>query len=186
MYKNVKITYGKHTYGEIKVVEWGRGEINVGKYCSITSEVKAFLGMDHNMNNISTYPFGHRRTELTKLTGIIRGGRYVSIRETNINIGNDVWIGYGTTLFRGVTIGDGAVIGAYSTITKDVPPYAIVVGSGRIVRKRFSDKDIDILLKLQWWNWTDEEVASVARLLLTPDIEMLLKIGKEMGKWPEE
>ena len=94
-------------------------------------------------------------------------------RKLRVNIGNDVWIGSNSVIFTGVTIGDGAVIGAYSTITKDVPPYAIVVGNDRVIRKRFTDKDIDFLLKLKWWDKTDEEVAELAPILLSSDIGAL-------------
>ena len=69
-------------------------------------------------------------------------------------IGNDVWIGYGVTVLNGVTIGDGAVIAACSVVTKDVEPYSIVAGNpARIVRMRFSDKEIEILKRISWWDY---------------------------------
>lgn len=68
-------------------------------------------------------------------------------------IGNDVWIGKGAKLKCGVKIGDGAIVGAYAVVVKDVPPYAIVGGvPARLIRYRFSDEDIDWLLKLKWWD----------------------------------
>ena len=68
-------------------------------------------------------------------------------------IGNDVWIGFEAVILAGVTIGDGAIIGARAVVTKDVPPYTIVGGvPARPIRKRFSDEDIAALLALKWWD----------------------------------
>ncbi|OAM88606.1 hypothetical protein AW736_16200 [Termitidicoccus mucosus] len=65
-----------------------------------------------------------------------------------------MWIGYDVKLFRGVTIGNGAVIGACSLVNKDVPPYAIVAGSpARHIRWRFPDEHIDFLQSIEWWHW---------------------------------
>ena len=76
----------------------------------------------------------------------------------NIIIENDVWIGAKSTIMSGVKIGNGAVIGATATVTKDVPPYAIVVGNpGKIVKYRFTEKQIELLLKISWWNWDEEK-----------------------------
>lgn len=58
-----------------------------------------------------------------------------------------------------MTIGDGAVIGAGSIVTKDVGPYEIWAGNpARFIRKRFDDDTIEKLLKSQWWNWDDEKI----------------------------
>ena len=77
----------------------------------------------------------------------------------DIVIGNDVWIGYEAVILAGVTIGDGAVIGARAVVTKDIPPYTIVGGvPAKPVRKRFTQKTIDLLLKIKWWNWPEERI----------------------------
>jgi len=77
----------------------------------------------------------------------------------NIRIGNDVWIATEAIVMSGVTIGDGAVIGARTVITKDVPPYSIVVGNpGSVVKKRFDDSTIQKLLDIEWWNWNDSKL----------------------------
>jgi hypothetical protein len=94
----------------------------------------------------------------------------------DVVIGNDVWIGYNTTILSGVTIGDGAVIGACSVITRDVPPYGVCVGNpGQVVRKRFDDRRIELLLDLSWWNWPDAKVAELSDLLLSDNIDQLLE-----------
>lgn len=69
-----------------------------------------------------------------------------------------IWIGANCIIFQGVTISDGAVIGAGSMIRRDVPPYAVVVGVDRIIKYRFSQEIIDKLLKIQWWNWSDDKI----------------------------
>ncbi len=99
-----------------------------------------------------------------------------------INIGNDVWLGHSAVLFRDITIGDGAVIGAFAKITKDVLPYTIVVDSNRIVRKRFTDKDIEFLLKLKWWDFEDQMVADIAPILHSPDINLLKQWAEKNEK----
>lgn len=77
----------------------------------------------------------------------------------DIVIGNDVWIGYEAVILAGVTIGDGAVIGARAVVTKDVAPYTVVGGvPARPVKKRFSDGTIQRLLELRWWDWPKERI----------------------------
>lgn len=69
-------------------------------------------------------------------------------------LGHDVWIGQGAFIKSGITIGHGAIIGARATVLKDVPPYAIVVGTpGRVIRLRFKDSIVERLLALKWWNY---------------------------------
>lgn len=84
------------------------------------------------------------------------------LREAYINasrkalsvIGNDVWIGYGAVILNGITIGDGAIIGAGSVVTRDVPPYSIVGGNpARVIRMRFRDTVIERLMDLKWWEY---------------------------------
>ena len=77
----------------------------------------------------------------------------------DIVIGNDVWIGYEALILSGVTIGDGAIIGARAVVTKDVPPYTIAGGvPAKAIRKRFSDDTVSALLKSKWWDWPEEKI----------------------------
>lgn len=86
----------------------------------------------------------------------------------SLEIGNDVWIGARCILLNNVKIGDGAVIGAGSIITKDVPPYAVVVGANRIVKYRFPQDIINKLLKIKWWEWEDEKIKESFKLFPDP------------------
>ena len=87
-------------------------------------------------------------------------------------IGNDVWIGQNVTIMPGVHIGDGAIIGTNSVVAKDIPPYAIAVGNPcRVVRKRFDDELINILLKLRWWDKSIEEIENLMPILSCSDLE---------------
>ena len=77
----------------------------------------------------------------------------------NTYIGNDVWIGEGVKIKAGVTIGDGAVVGMGSIVTKDLEPYGIYAGNpAKLIRRRFDDDTIEQLIKLKWWEWSDETI----------------------------
>lgn len=83
-------------------------------------------------------------------------------------VGNDVWIGREATIMPGVTIGDGAVIGACSVVTKNIAPYEIVAGNpARLRRTRFSPDDIKRLLRARWWDWPIEKVTEHAAVIMS-------------------
>ncbi|MGN0740572.1 MAG: CatB-related O-acetyltransferase, partial [Treponema sp.] len=89
-------------------------------------------------------------------------------------VGNDVWIGYEAVILSGVTIGDGAIIGARAVVTKDVPPYTIVGGvPAKQIRKRFSDDVISKLRSLEWWNWSEEKIRQNIGAIQGGDIDAL-------------
>jgi virginiamycin A acetyltransferase len=122
--------------------------INIGKYCSLASDITFFCHGNHRYDTPSTFPF--------KELNYNKNAPNNSLFKNPPKIGNDVWIGCNAVIFPGITIGDGAIIGAYSVVTKDVPPYSIVGGNpAKIIKKRFSDKIIEEMLKLEWWNLPD-------------------------------
>ena len=101
------VQWGEKTYGaeKIEVFQWGEGAVcRIGKYCSVADRVKVFLGGDHKVNWVSTFP--HKSQNGTK---------------GDIIIGNDVWLSHGVTIMSGVKIGDGAIIAANSHVVKDIP-----------------------------------------------------------------
>lgn len=142
----------------------------IGKFCMIASDVTFIMnGANHLTDAISTYPFavfGHGWEHA------MDGKQYP--QKGDITIGNDVWIGYRATIMAGVTIGDGAIIAANATVTKDVAPYAIVGGNPAMeIRKRFSDEKIDKLLDIKWWDWPIEKITENVQLLTGNAIEKL-------------
>ncbi len=158
---------GDHTYGIPGVIEEVLGKLKIGKYTSIAAGVKICLA-DHRTDMVSTYPFA----VLNSYFPAASHGAASHVSKGDVVIGNDVWIGAEAFISHGVTIGDGAVIGARAIVTRDVPPYAVVVGSpARVVRHRFAEPLVAALLSLAWWSWPDETVNAYLPLMTTGDVE---------------
>ncbi len=158
---------GDHTYGIPGVIEEVLGKLRIGKYTSIAAGVKICFA-DHRTDTVSTYPF----TVLNSYFPAAPLTTSSHISKGDVVIGNDVWIGTDAFISHGVTIGDGAVIGARSIVTRNVPPYAVVVGTpAHVVRHRFPDATIAALLSLAWWNWPDETVNAYLPLMTTGDVD---------------
>ena len=137
----------------VKVVRWPftkkeNGEqpiIHIGKYSSIAPYC-TFIFQTHDIHTITT------RTNPKK----------VPSSKGDIIIGNDVWIGVNATIMGGVKIGDGAVVGACSLVTKDVPPYAVVGGvPAKIIKYRFTEEQRTQLIELNVWKLSDEDLATL-------------------------
>lgn len=144
----------------------------IGKFCMIASDVKFIMnGANHLTNSLTTYPFaifGHG------WENAMEGKTYP--KKGDINIGNDVWIGYNATIMAGVTIGNGAIIATNATVIKDVEPYSIVGGNpAREIKKRFSKEVISKLLELEWWNWDIEKITKNVQYLTGNEIEKLIE-----------
>ena len=165
-----KLTIGAHTYGNIA----RRGEmnnINIGKFCSIATNVVIDGGFNHESKWISTYPFRSMFGWDVPHNAICKG---------DVNIGNDVWICENVLIMSGVTIGDGAIIGANSIVTKDVPAYSIVAGSPtQILKFRFDRNTINELLKIKWWDWDISQIEEEAPLLTTENINQFIEKWKQ-------
>ena len=126
----------------------------IGKFCSFASRVSVGA-FNHPTDWLSIHEFQYRDVNDIYGETILHGGvnllNAADVRPTKI--GNDVWIGDNSTVARGVSIGHGAIVGMSAVVTRDVPPYSIVVGNpGRILRRRFSDEIVDELLDIQWWD----------------------------------
>lgn len=136
----------------------------IGSFCSIAEGV-GIGGSQHPLDWVSTSPVFYK---VSGGTGKHFGSFDAPVVKNTI-IGNDVWIGSKAIIMQGVTIGDGAVIGACAVVTKDVPPYAIVGGvPAKIIRYRFDDKIVVDLLETQWWNLKDEELKKYSRYMNNP------------------
>ena len=142
----------------------------IGKFCMIASNVTFIMnGANHLTDSITSYPFaifGH------DWSNAMEGKSYPTKGDTIV--GNDVWIGYNSTIMPGIRIGDGAIIATNSTITKDVEPYTIVGGNpAKEIRKRFTEKETIKLLEIKWWNWTTEKITQNLKYLTDNNIDNL-------------
>ncbi len=144
--------------------------LSIGKFCMIASDVKFIMnGANHLTNALSAYPFaifGHGWEQA------MEGKTYP--HKGDIVIENDVWIGYNATIMAGVTIGNGAIIAANSTVVSNVEPYSIVGGNpAREIKKRFSEDVIQQLLAIQWWHWDIETITKNVQHLTGNDVSKL-------------
>ena len=135
-----------------------RERLIIGKFCSIACGAKfLFNSANHTLSSLSTYPFPLFFEEW--------GLEKRNVAESwdnkgDIVIGNDVWIGYEAVIMAGVTIGDGAIIGARAVVTKDVPPYTVAGGiPAKPIKKRYPEETIAALSELKWWDWPEERIA---------------------------
>lgn len=163
------ITTGKHTYGSPSV--WNdisNANLYIGNFCSISQNVKIILGGNHRTDWVTTYPFGHVNSHLFNN---FNGVGHPSTKG-DVIIGNDVWIGEGSKIMSGVTIGDGAVIANNSHVVKNVEPYSIVGGNpAKHIKYRFTPVQIEQLLQIKWWNWDDQKINDFTPLLCNSNID---------------
>ncbi|WP_231465856.1 CatB-related O-acetyltransferase [Selenomonas sp. FC4001] len=180
VYRGCKV--GRFTYGYEYLLEYFP-MANIGRYCSINGTAR--VCNNHSLDCISTHPildvYGvFLNTKYSEIQRMIRTyGKHhdnasfsnSEIRDNRmVNIGNDVWIGANVVIMPGVTVGDGAVLAAGAVITKDVEPYAIVGGvPAKVIRYRFSEEDRNILLKIKWWNWSEEKIEKNMEFFYQPN-----------------
>lgn len=161
---------GEWTYGNPQVLSWGeKSTLKIGKFCSIASDVTIFLGGNHRADWVTTYPFNIFFSKANHLNGH-------PTTNGDVIIGNDVWIGRSATILSGIEIGNGAIVGANSLVTKSVDPYTIVGGNpAKVIRKRFSDENIESLLNISWWNWDINKILENIDYFLQDDIEKFIE-----------
>ncbi|MBQ9544807.1 MAG: CatB-related O-acetyltransferase [Clostridia bacterium] len=179
---NPNITVGEFTYiadsdFESHVThhyEWIGDRLTIGRFCQIASGVEFVMnGANHQMNAVSTFPFYTLEgwdMEPPALSELPIKGDTV--------IGNDVWIGQNAVILPGVRVVDGAIIGASSVVGSDVEPYSIVAGNpAKLLRKRFDDELIGLLLRFRWWDKSVEEINGLIPILTCGDLE---KVREEL------
>ena len=143
--------------------------MQIGSFCSIASGVIILLGGEHRADWITTFPF-------SILWDGARGVKGHPKSKGDVIIGNDVWIGLEAVIMSGVKIGDGAVVGARSVVTRDVPPYSVAAGNpARVIMKRFDDETIERLLRIKWWTWDEKRIEKALPYLLSHDVNAFLK-----------
>lgn len=151
----------------------------IGKFCAIASGTKFIMGpANHRTSSISTYPFA------------VFGGAWAESipphleqlpRKGDIVIDNDVWIGRECVIMPGVTIGDGAIVAAYSVVVKDIEPYTVVGGNpAKAIKKRFDNELTGLLLQLRWWDFTAEKLAEFLPVLCDGNLSATRQIIENM------
>jgi virginiamycin A acetyltransferase len=158
----------------------GPEKLIIGRFCAIAMGARFIMSSaNHPMLGSTAYPFfifGGTWLERTAdfLPDIPSRGNTV--------IGNDVWIGRDAVIMPGVTIGDGAIIAANAVVVSDVPPYTTVGGNpAKPLKKRYSDEDIDRLLRIAWWDWPVGAITEHIRTIWTGTPAELEQAAKNAG-----
>ncbi len=189
--RDPRIEVGEYTYYddpddplafEQRAVLYGFGpeRLVIGRFCAIAAGVRFLMpGANHADLGPSTFPFGifgepwAQRTMDLVMGAPSRG---------DTTVGHDVWLGYQALVLPGVNIGHGAIVAAASVVAGDVPPYAIVAGNpARVIRRRFDDEEVDLLLRAAWWDWPIALVTEHARAIMAGTPDELAKIAAAHG-----
>lgn len=142
----------------------------IGQFCSIASGVSFIMGGNHGHRRdwVSTFPFfsSAKNWMGDAINGAQNAGDTI--------LGNDVWIGSEAMIMQGIQIGDGAIVGARSQVTNNVPAYSVVAGNpATIIRTRFTKSEIKRLLEIKWWDWSEDQLSEAMQLLCSQNIEGL-------------
>ena len=173
--KNPNIIVGDFTYIADSEFEshvtnfypWSRDKLIIGKFCQIAAGVEFVMNdANHQMNALTTFPFytleGWEMNTPDSSEMPFKGDTV---------IGNDVWIGQNAVILPGVHVGDGAIIGANSVVGSNISPYTIVIGNpAKVLRKRFDDELIELMLRFKWWDRSIEEINSLIPILTCSDL----------------
>ncbi len=165
------LVMGTMSYYAPNVVKYAgdTGRVLIGNFASVAPDADFYVGGQHRTEWVSQY--GLRA--MLDLPGAHEDG--FTHGRGDIVVGSDTWVTNGCTVMSGVTIGDGAVVGTKAVVAKDVRPYAIVAGNpAREIRRRFSDEQVEALLRIRWWDWPTEDVRRHADLLMSPDVDAFI------------
>ena len=180
--QNPNITVGDFTYIADSEFEshvtnfypWSKDKLIIGKFCQIAMGVEFIMNdANHQMSAVSTFPF-------YTLDGWDMEAPSASDMpfKGNTVIGNDVWIGQNAVILPGVNIGDGAIIGANSVVGSNIAPYTRVAGNpAKVIRKRFDEELIDLMLHFKWWDKSITEINELIPILTCSDLE---KVREEL------
>ncbi len=157
---------GDYTYGSV-LIRWliHDEKVRIGKFCSLSQNIEVLMSGNHPIDTVSCYPFAALPDIWPGAVGKCPYGK------GDVTIGNDVWIGKNTVIIGGATISDGAVIGANTVVAGYIPPYAVAVGNpARIIKYRFDEETIKMLLEVKWWDWPIEKIQRNVHILSGKDI----------------
>lgn len=152
-------------------------KLTIGKFCALGTGTKFIMnGANHRMDGPSTFPFpifgGSWADHMDLLGGLPSKG--------DTTVGHDVWFGYNSLIMPGVKIGHGAIIASGSVVTEDVPDFAIVGGNpAKVIKKRFDDATIEMLLDTAWWDWPMEKITKNIRAIMAGDVPELQNIANK-------
>ncbi len=157
---------------------YGPDRLIIGSFCAIAAGTTFIMnGANHRMNGPSTYPFPIMGAPWAEHVDLITD---LPSRGDTV-VGNDVWIGGNVTVMPGVHIGHGAIISTAAVVTRDVPDYAIVGGNpATLVRRRFSEEDIQALLELAWWDWPVNVITTHIRTIADGPVAELRAISASL------
>ncbi|MCL1676801.1 type B chloramphenicol O-acetyltransferase [Elizabethkingia meningoseptica] len=150
----------------------------IGSYCSIGTGASFIMAgnQGHRYDWISSFPFFYMSE-----VDCFKNSKDAFSNAGDTIIGNDVWIGGEAMIMPGIKIGDGAVIGSRALVTKDVEAYAVVGGNpAKQIKKRFSEKHIEMLLEIKWWDWDESILAHAMPILCSADIDLLYQFYKRL------
>jgi len=154
--------FGQHV--EVQAADVGRFcEIGNNSTVGATGHPVSWLGVSAFQYKHATWGW-HPAAARSEVIDPEAGGRqsFRSVGPDRASIGNDVWLGAGVVVLRGVTIGDGCIVAANAVVTRDLPPYTICGGlPAKVIRKRLPDELRDELLDLQWWRYAPNELAGI-------------------------
>lgn len=144
----------------------------IGRFCALATGCRFIMnGANHVTSGFSTYPFNIFSEDWAKG---FDPASYAQGYRGDTTVGNDVWIGRDATILPGVAIADGAIVGACSVVSADVPAYAVVAGNpARIVRYRYPPQVVDALIEIAWWNWPAEKITRHLDAIRGKDLEEL-------------
>jgi acetyltransferase-like isoleucine patch superfamily enzyme len=173
----VDVSVGKGTYGTPTIIGASREFLYIGNFVSISARVTIILA-NHIVSGVSLYPF--RNVDwINKTFREIQNPDLHAASKGPVRIGNDVWLGNNCTVLPGVTIGDGAIVGASAVVSRDVPPYCVVAGNpAKVVKTRLTATQIRSLLQIKWWDWEDSFLESVQEDFMLDTDDFIAKYEK--------
>ena len=179
-YHNFEILEDYASYLAPYLFPLSKDSLIIGKFVQIAHGVRFITSSaNHKMSGFSTYPFNtFMMTPQTTSEDITAMFEDAQNRGDTV-VGNDVWIGMNAVIMPGVKIGDGAIIGANSVVTKNVEPYTVVGGNpATIIKKRFDEQTIDTLLNIKWWNWPIGKIEKNIDVIIGNDLDALIGLKK--------